>query len=90
MYNNNIKKYSEEIIKKSKEFEFLADINSDVGLVKFFVVAKDKKKITDADLSLAHNKAQLKKLPLMFLSSGDLDKKAKEYIINNYLIFEKI
>jgi len=90
LYTNKIKKIEEIIVKKNKEYEFLADINSDVGLVKFFVVAKDKKKITDADLSLAHNKAQLKKLPLMFLSSGELDKKAKEYINNNYLIFEKI
>jgi len=51
---------------------------------------KDKNKINDADLSLAHNKSQLKKLPLMILTNGELTKQAKEYINNNYLIFEKI
>jgi|SRR3989344_3585311 len=86
----NIETINEEIIKKNKEFEITANIPSEIGQVKFLIYVRDKKKITDADLSLAHNKAQLKKLPLMFLSSGDLDKKAKEYIINNYLIFEKI
>ena len=90
LYTNNIKKIEEIIVKKNKEYNIIGEVNSDVGLVRFFINVKDKKKINDSDLSLAHNKAQLKKLPLMFLSSGELDKKAKEYIKNNYLIFEKI
>jgi len=86
----NINKIEEIIVKKNKEFDFVAELNTNIGLVRLFITVKDKKKISDADLSLAHNKAQLKKLPLIFLSSGDLDKKGKEYLQNNYLIFEKI
>ena len=90
LYANNIKKMQEEVIKKNKEFDFIAELKTSIGLARFFITVKDKKKITDADLSLSHNKAQLKKLPLMFLSSGELDKKAKEYLQSNYLIFEKL
>jgi len=86
----NINKIEETIVKKNKEFDFVAELNTDIGLVRFFVTVKDKKKINDADLSLAHNKAQLKKLPLMFLSNGELVKSAKEYLKDNYLIFKKI
>ena len=84
-----IEKLQEEIIKKDKEFEIISNITSNMGTIRFLIVAKDKKKISDGDLSLAHNKAQLKKLPLIFLSNGDLMKSAKEYIEKNYLVFEK-
>jgi len=85
-----IEKLEEEITKKDKEFEIISNITSNMGTIRFLIVAKDKKKISDGDLSLAHNKAQLKKLPLIFLSNGDLMKSAKEYIEKNYLVFEKL
>ncbi len=86
----NIKIIEENLVKKDKEFEYVVEVPSQIGNVRFFLSAKDKKKINDADLSLVHNKSQLKKLPLMILTNGDLTKQAKEYINNNYLIFEKI
>lgn len=86
----NIKIINENVIKKGKEFEYLIEIPSKVGNVRFFLSAKDKKKLSEADLSISHNKSQLKKLPLMILSNGELTKQAKEYLNNNYLIFEKI
>src|SRR3989344_4722470 len=85
-----IEKLEEEITKKDKEFEIISNITSNMGTIRFLIVAKDKKKISDGDLSLAHNKAQLKKLPLIFLSNGDLMKSAKEYIEKNYLVFDKL
>ena len=80
----------ENIVKKGKEFDYIIEIPSKIGNIRMFLSAKDKKKLNDADLSLAHNKSQLKKLPLMILTNGDLTKQAKEYINNNYLIFEKL
>jgi len=85
-----IEKLQEDIIKKDKDFEIIANIPSSLGLVRFLIIVRDKKKISDADLSLAHNKAQLRKLPLLYLSNGELMKQAKEYMQKNYLIFEKI
>src|SRR3989344_450855 len=86
----NIKVIEVNTVKKGKETDYVVEISSQVGSVRFFLSAKDKNKINDADLSLAHNKSQLKKLPLMILTNGELTKQAKEYINNNYLIFEKI
>ncbi len=88
--NKKIIIIEENIFKNGREFEYIIEIPSHVGNVRFFLSAKDKKKISDADLSLAHNKSQLKKLPLMILTNGDLNKQAKEYLNNNYLIFEKL
>ena len=88
--NKRVKIVEENIVKKGKEFDYIVEIPSHVGDVRFFLSAKDKKKINDADLSLCHNKSQLKKLPLMILTNGELTKQAKEYINNNYLIYEKL
>ena len=80
----------EKIIRKSSEIDYIADIPSSVGKVKFFVKYRNKKVISDADLVLAHNDAQLRKLPLLFLSPGELNKKGSEYMSKHFLIFEKI
>ena len=90
LQSKNINILEEKLIKKNKEYELILEVRSQVGKVKFFAVLKDKLKINEADLSLAHNKAQLKKLPLMFLSNGELIKSAKIYLQDNYLLFEKI
>lgn len=80
----------EKILRKNSELEYVAEIPSSVGKVKFFVKYRNKKTISDADLVLAHNDAQLRKLPLLFLSSGELNKKAVEYASKYFLIFEKL
>lgn len=79
-----------KVIKKEKEIDLTVKVPSEIGDVKFFVKFLNKKKINDADLSLAHNKAQLRKMSLLVLTSGDLTKKAQKYQAENYLVFEKI
>ena len=86
----SIKVVEETIVKKNKEFDYIIEISSQIGNIRMFLSAKDKKKLNDADLSLAHNKSQLKKLPLMILTNGELTKQAREYVNNNYLIFERL
>jgi hypothetical protein len=85
-----IKIFEENVVKKGKEFDYIVEVSSQIGNIRMFLSAKDKKKINDADLSICHNKSQLKKLPLMILTNGELTKQAKEYINNNYLIYERI
>ncbi len=80
----------ERVIRKNSESEYVVEIPSNVGKVKFFVKVRNKKTISDADIVLAHNDAQLRKLPLLFLSTGELNKKAEEYISKNSIKFEKI
>jgi len=91
--SRNMKVYEEKIIKKNKEINFVAEVPSQIGLLKYFVKCKNKKSISDADLSLAFGEGQQKKIPVLFLSNGKLSKKAIKYIEDNLkgqLAFKKI
>ena len=88
--SKSIEMLDEKIVKKNKEFNYIGEIKSDLGLMRVFIKYLNKKRISDADLISAHNEAQLKKLALYFVSPGDLTKKAKDYMKNNFLIFEKL
>lgn len=71
-----------------KEINFTGEVSSNLGLMKIFVKFKDKKKISDSDFITAHNEAG--RMTLYFISSGELTKKAEDYIKNNFLIYEKL
>ena len=86
----NIAFIEENMIKKNSEYDFICNIPSHIGSVRFFVKVKSKKNIGDADLLLAHSQSRLKGLPLLYLSNGGLSKKGKDYLIKNNLVFEKI
>lgn len=77
---NNIKVIERKIIRKNKDAEFIVEIPSPVGNLKYFCKAKTKKKINDGDLSSIYIQAQSKKLPVLYLTTGDLTKKAKEML----------
>ncbi|MAG50433.1 hypothetical protein CL621_02200 [archaeon] len=88
----NINVVNEEV-SKAKDVEMEVDLPSEIGTLRFFVKGVGKKRISDADLSLAYNMGQTKKLPVLFLTEGELTKKAKEYLDKNlkgYLIFRKV
>ena len=97
---DDVKKYlsegkleiKEEILSKKKnEVDIIVVVSSDIGRLEFLVNAKNKKRINEADLSLAYNKGQKLKLPVLFLTSGSLTKKAEKYLQENlrgYLIFK--
>ncbi len=81
---NFLKKKNIEILEeteiKKKEFLGKARINSEVGKINFLCVAKDKKTISDTDLTVSLQKSQSSKLPLLFISKGKLTKKAESYL----------
>lgn len=79
LQTNHIQVTEEKVLKKNKEYEVLAKVPSNVGLLDYVIIAKNKKKIADSDLSLAHNQGQLRKLPVLLLTNGELSKKAIEY-----------
>ena len=90
--DKNINIINEEV-SKAKDVEMEVNLPSEIGMLKFFVKGVGKKRISDADLSLAYNVGQTKKLPVLFLTEGELTKKAKDYLEKNlmgYLIFRKI
>ncbi|MEM4267037.1 MAG: hypothetical protein QW404_03210, partial [Candidatus Nanoarchaeia archaeon] len=88
-----IKVLEENVVRKNLELNFVVSIPSSVGPLRFFVIAKNKKTITDSELSMAYSQSQLRKLPVLFLSNGDLSKKAASYLeanLKGYLSFKKI
>ncbi len=78
--NKHIIIRSIEVIRKNSEIDYIVDVPSTVGNINYYCKAKSKKKVNDADLASAFVKGQLKKLPVLFLTVGDLTKKAKEML----------
>ncbi len=76
--NNKVKILEENIIRRNGEIEFMLQLNSSLGKMTFFAIAKNKKVLTPADLTLAYYRSQEKKLPLILLNSGRFTKKAEE------------
>ena len=74
----------EEMIKKDKEIDFLVNINTKLGKLRYYVKAKNKPAINEADISLAYSEGQLRKLPTLLIVNGKINKKATD-LINNKL-----
>lgn len=81
-----LKKYFDEssitvldfkVVRKESDIEFTVKIPSTVGTLTYFCKAKNKKKVSDGDLSAVYINAQSKKMPVLFLTTGELTKKAK-------------
>ncbi len=88
---SNISVISTEVIRKA-EADFIIQIPSIVGNLRYFCRARDKKKISDSDLSAAFVKGQLQRLPVLFVSGGDLTSKAQDMLGKelNSLTFKQI
>ncbi|MBU0615311.1 MAG: hypothetical protein KJ601_04420 [Nanoarchaeota archaeon] len=76
---NKIEVLEKELIRKT-EIDFKIRIPSSVGSLTYYCKAKSKLKLNDGDLSSAFIQAQSKKLPCLFLSKGDLTKRAAEML----------
>lgn len=77
---NNIKIVSQQCVKKKAEYDFVLRLPSSVGELTYYCKAKSKRRISDMDISAAFVQGQLRKLPVLFLSPGELAKKAQELI----------
>jgi len=89
---NKINITSTEIVKKNSEIDFVIEIPSVMGNLQYYCKAKNKKRISDSDLSNAYVKGKFKKLTVIILSPGELSAKADEMIkkeLNN-LTFKQI
>ena len=63
-----------------KEIICITRINSDLGKISFLTVAKDKKRVSEADLTVAYQKAQHEKMPCLFVSYGEPSKKIQTWL----------
>lgn len=90
--NNGIDVIDYSIIKKNCELNLHAKLHSTIGGLHYFIKAKKKKCISEADIISAAVEASKANMPIMFLSNGDLSGKAAKKIIEEYkgLVFKKI
>ena len=77
---HNISIHELTTIKKKTEFDITIEIPSPLGGLVYFCKAKNSKRISNSDLSSAYVQGQLKKLPVVFLSPGELAKPAKIFM----------
>ena len=77
---------------QKKEFEAKVRTDGLFGKQEFYLVAKDKKSVSEKDFEGVWEKAHKKRLQALFLSPGELNKKAKEHLRewNNLVKFEKL
>ena len=74
---NKIEISEKSIIRKNNEIDFIVNIPSALGSISYFAKAKNKKLLNESDLSSTYGKAQLKKLPALLITTGELSKKGK-------------
>lgn len=74
---NKIEVLETNSIKKSSEIDFVIRIPSPVGSLRYYCKARSKKKLNHADLSAAYVSGESKKLPILLLIKGELNKKAE-------------
>ncbi|HII66024.1 TPA: hypothetical protein HA295_04575 [Candidatus Woesearchaeota archaeon] len=77
---NNIEIVSKAVIKKNADIEYVIHIPSAFGQLEYLCRAKNKRKLSDGDLSTMAVQGQLRKLPVIILSPGELGKKAAEML----------
>ncbi|MBS3126511.1 hypothetical protein J4453_03675 [Candidatus Woesearchaeota archaeon] len=77
---NKIEVVEQNLHPKGNEAEGLIKVPSAVGELMYYYKAKNKQRINEGDLSATYIAAQEKKLPILFLTNGQLTKKAAEML----------
>ncbi len=77
---SDIRIIEHSILKKGKEVDFLVALPSAVGEITYYCKAKNKKRLNESDISLVYAQGQMKKLPALLVTPGDLTKKAQEML----------
>nr|MBI4156360.1 hypothetical protein [Candidatus Woesearchaeota archaeon] len=76
---NNIE-ILQSLVKEKNEAEYIVNVPSQIGNLKYLAKINKKKKLNEGDLSLAIDKGREKNLPVLFLISGEITKKAQNYL----------
>ena len=92
LYENDIDIIDYKIIRKKSDIDLSVAVHSRIGSQEYYCKAKKKKKVNDGDLSSAYIQGQAKKLPVIFITTGELTKKAKEMFAKDFkgMVVKKI
>lgn len=82
----------ESITERKKEFEAKIRVDTMFGKQEYYLIAKEKKSVSENDFAVALQKAQTERMPALFLTNGELDKKGKGHFDKwkNLVKFEKL
>jgi hypothetical protein len=92
-FHEKIKKYFNEnsiiivradTIKRNLELDYVIEVPSAVGPITFYCKAKNKKRCNEGDLAAAYVKGQTKKLPVLFITTGEFTKKAHGMLSSDF------
>ncbi|HII72457.1 TPA: hypothetical protein HA265_06905 [Candidatus Woesearchaeota archaeon] len=75
------------LIRKGTEYDFVIRVPSPVGELRYFCKAKSKKKLNDGDVSAAFVAGQMKGLPVIMLTMGEMTARAKEMVEKDFKSF---
>ena len=75
---------SAKINRKNSDIDFVIEVPSSVGRLVYYCKAKDKKKINEGDLSALFMDSQRRKMPVLFLVTGELTKKAQQLLDSEF------
>lgn len=74
--SNKIEVLEQIAIKKKSEYDFIIKLDSTVGALTYYCKAKNKKSLAESDVSHAFVQGQLRKLPVLLVTTGDLTRQA--------------
>ena len=80
LLNKNNFNIIEEKSHKEKEYNCILEIKSELGPISFLTQVKHKKTITDSDLKKLLDNSQKMHLPGLILYTGEIGKKAEEFL----------
>jgi len=86
--DKNIDIIETDIIRKTSDIELIVKIPSPVGKLTYFCKVKTKKKSNDKDLSSLYVESQMRKLPVLYVITGELTKKAQEKLDKEFKIIK--
>jgi hypothetical protein len=82
--DNNIEVVETTIVKKASEADFVLRIPTAIGPTLMYCKAKGKKTVNDGDLSSAYVAGEAKKLPVLYLTTGKLNKRAETLLATQF------
>ncbi len=74
----------ERVVRRGNDLEFIIELPTPVGAVDYFCKAKRKKKSNEGDLAAAKLRGNAKQLPVLYVTTGELTKKARELLKTEY------
>ncbi|PIN75916.1 hypothetical protein COV18_01915 [Candidatus Woesearchaeota archaeon CG10_big_fil_rev_8_21_14_0_10_37_12] len=79
LQDNKIQLIEKNMTKRNTEYDLLIELPSPMGTLTYYCKARHKKSISPEDLSSAYVQGQLKKIPVIYLTTGKLTKKAEQH-----------